>query len=420
MKKSLFILATAAIALASCNNDVKIAENKTLDDANEIALRPLVPRVMRAPAAADMDASAIQSAGFRVTATKTSDASTIYFNNVDYSYDGTANYTSATKYYWPSEYNLDFYAYTPISSVLVGSDKQIVPWNTSTSAYDADSYKVFKVTPDEAAANQVDLVYARTNDWGKCDASDDSHEIDGTPTGVTINFRHTESKVRIKLYNSNSNINVIVRDASICNVKTSGIFTFADANTDGQNTGAGTVLSSSTWTASGNGNYKVTDQSNTKYNGTSSGSAVQVGSEDWILIPQTFTYATAYSGDNANDPFNGPCIKINLKIKNNATGTPGAYIVGADDDALDDDDNEGYVTAMWPLAANPAAGTGWEKGKQYTYTVNLAGGGYYEKNYTGDSGLDPILASAEIIFVSVSVDNWATDISGGTYNTNLP
>lgn len=413
MKKNLLILAVAGLALASCSND-EVVQTAATNDANAISFRPFTTGLTRAANAN------LATNGFKVTATKTGNASTVYFSNVLFT-NSAGTYTSAAKYYWPSEYNLDFYAYSPTDAAIVGDGKQIVPWNTSTTAYDENSYKVFKVTPDAIAANQVDLVYANTNDWGKVTTTPVAHIVDGSSVqGVTINFRHAESQVRIKLYNSNSSINVIVRDASVCNVKTSGVFTYSDTNTDGQNTGAGTVLTASTWTASGNGNYTVTDQSDTKYNVTSSGSAVQVGSQDWILIPQTFTYATAYSGNDVNAPFNGPCIKINLKIKNNATGTPGAYIVGADDNASDDDDNEGYVTAMWPLAANPAAGTGWEKGKQYTYTVDLAGGGYFEKNETGDSALDPILKGTEIKFVSVTVDNWATDIPSGTYTVNLP
>ena len=146
------------------------------------------------------------------------------------------------------------------------------------------------------------------------------------------------------MYNSNSNINVIVRDASICNINTTGVFTFLDSDTDGKNS---TLLSTSTWSSSSSGSYTQTDESTSKYNATAVGDAEQVG-EDWILIPQTLTYATTYDNtQSAPFPFAGACIKINLKIKNNATGTPGAYIVGADDDPLDDDDNGGYITEIY-------------------------------------------------------------------------
>lgn len=215
------------------------------------------------------------------------------------------------------------------------------------------------------------------------------------------------------MYNSNSNINVIVRDASICNINTTCVFTFLDSDTDGKNS---TLLSTSTWSSSSSGSYTQTDESTSKYNATAVGDAEQVG-EDWILIPQTLTYATTYDNtQSAPFPFAGACIKINLKIKNNATGTPGAYIVGADDDPLDDDDNGGYITALWPLKSTPTA---LEMGKQYTYTVDLAGGGYYENNETGDEALDPILGGAEIKFVSVTVDDW-TVIDGNVYTGSTP
>ena len=48
----------------------------------------------------------------------------------------------------------------------------------------------------------------------------------------------------------------------------------------------------------------------------------------------------------------------------------------------------------------------WNPGYHYIYTVDLAGGGYYEKNNDDEAGLDPILEGAEIKFVTVTVDEW--------------
>ena len=400
MKKFFFFAAIAAIGLASCSNDETIASQAT-SESNAIGFRAFVKNVTRG-----IDAN-LASTGFRVTATKTNDASTVYFTNVDFT--GSTTFTSETKYYWPSGYNLDFYAYAPISAEYVGEGKQIVP-TSDGSAYSAAAYNKFIVTPATTAASQIDLVYARTNNWGKATGAATNHSIPTDADGVTINFRHAESKVLIKLYNSNSNIKVVVRDASICNINNTGVFTFADTNTDGQNTGSGTTLSSSTWSSSGSGSYSQTDESETKFN-VASGSAAQVG-QDWILIPQSLTYATTYDNtQSAPYPFTGACIKVNLKILNNATGGDASYIVGSATG-----ENGGYVTALWPLKSTPTA---WEMGKRYTYTVDLAGGGYYEGNNTGDAGLDPILSGAEIKFVSVTVDDW-TEETGNVYTGSTP
>jgi hypothetical protein len=71
--------------------------------------------------------------------------------------------------------------------------------------------------------------------------------------------------------------------------------------------------------------------------------------------------------------------------------------------------------AIWPVAFN------WLPGKCYTYTIDLAGGGYWESNIDGsetdDTNLDPILGGAAIIFTTVTVDNWVNEteipVSGG-------
>lgn len=388
MKKNLFILAAAALALASCSSDETV-ESAALSKSNEINFRPFVASNTRS---ADITESTLS--GFKVTATQTS-TSTTYFTNVDFTGSSSSTYQSATKYYWPSAYNLDFYAYAPIATDVVGDGKQIVP-TSDGSSYNAASYTKFIVTPATAAANQVDLVYARTNNWGKATGATSGHEIP-TRSGVTINFRHAESKVLIKLYNSNSNIKVTVKDASICNVYTTGVFTFNATDTD---TKDAALLANTQWSGQTTSNsYTVTDESATKYN-VAEGSAAQVG-VDWILIPQSLTIATTYSGTNVDDAFNGACIKIKLKIQNNAGDA--AYIVG---------DADTYITAMWPLSTP----TEWLPGKKYTYTVNLAGGGYYPTNTAAGTGnaLDPILGGDEIKFVSVTVDDW-TEEAGSVY-----
>ncbi len=376
MKKKLFFLAVAAVALASCSNDETIASQAN-SEANEISFRPLTTGITRA---ADADLS---TNGFRVTAFQTGGTSTTYFSNVDFTLDN-GTYTSANKYYWPSGYNLDFYAWSPGS---LSSD-----------------YSSIVVEPGTTIASQPDLVYGKATNWGKI-SGEGTH--DGS-NGVTINFRHAESKVVVKLKNSNPNLYFTVKDVKIGYLASKATYTYTTGNSGSTETQNSGNLSNSDWaTTSGfetNGVYQLANAASTSYNGA----ATQVGDE-MILIPQTLTAATAYSSADENSAFNGAYILVEYKAQN--VNGSGAYVVGG---------AESYEKAIWPLTAIT-----WTPGFKYTYTVDLAGGGYYEKNHDTNADLDPILEGSEIMFATVTVDGWDNaDVlivnAGNTQTVNVP
>lgn len=393
-KNNLLILAVAALGFAACANDETTAVNEKLAESNVISFRALNSGMMRG---IDVDQAYLEGAGngFKVRATLSGGAQ--YFPETQYTYSG-GTYTSTQKYYWPQTEALDFFAWA-----ASGSDV----------AHTAGTY-VFTVTPNTEAASQSDLVVACTKNktkTGTYNPSDVYNPSAGSQTsqyganGVPLNFRHAGTKVTITLTNSNINgLDFVIRDASICNVKNSGVFTFNPAT-------ATDIKDAATLTG---GWADVANPATTTTSYSQAITTLTTLAQDWILIPQTFTYATQYNDADANDAFTGPCIKVSLKIKNHGSEV---YIVGAADDPSDDNDNEGYVTAMWPLSA-PASG--WLPGKKYTYTVDLAGGGYFEKNETGDMGLDPILAGAEIKFVTVTVDDWSAGDATGVYTGSTP
>ena len=392
MKKNLFILAVAGLALASCSSDETIASQAT-SQANEISFRPLVNNLTRG---IDVNQTWLEGAGngFKVRATLTT-GGTQYFPETQYTYSA-GTYTSTQKYYWPSSEALDFFAWAASGSDVTHSENTYI----------------FTVTPHSAAASQSDLVVACTKNktkTGTYNPSDVYNSSAGSQTsqyganGVPLNFRHAGTKVTITLTNSNTNgLDFVIRDASICNVKNSGVFTFNPATaTDGKDVATLTI---GEWS-------DVVTPATTTTSYSQAITTLTTLAQDWILIPQTFTYATAYSGSSVDDPFNGPCIKVSLKIKNHGSEI---YIVGS---ASGTDD--GYVTAMWPLSA---PSTGWLPGKKYTYTVDLAGGGYYPANTAAGTGtaLDPILDGAEIKFVTVTVDDWSAGDATGVYTGSTP
>lgn len=366
--KKLFIFAIAALSLAACSNDEVIEVNQD----NVISFRPIVSGTTRA---ADIDAGSgtygLQTLGFTVFANVGS-SETNYFPETAFTYSNGA-YTSATKYYWPSSGTLDFFAYQYSQSA------------NNTVSHTALT-KAFTVTPSATAANQTDLVVACTTGKSKVSNSD----------GVTLNFRHAESKVTIKLKNSSTTTTATVGDVVLGNVYTTGTYTFTGStdnaetpssvtNTDVNNNS--TYLKYSDWTGQGTSGSYTQAAATTSYTSATEATAL---TNSMILIPQTLTNANAYASSSSGAAFNGAYITVALKIQN-TTGS--AYIVG---------DAETTVTAMWPLPA-----TKWLPGYHYTYTVDLAGGGYYQTNQENtNEELDPILGGAEIKFVTVTVDSW--------------
>ena len=404
MKKNLWIFAAAAVALAACSNDDTISENIGFDDASAISFRAFTNNMTRA---ADAHFNVADDA-FKVsafTAGETS-AAEAYFTNVVFSTEDGTTFKAENKYYWPNTKNLDFYAWAPSS--LTASE---------------NNFDGITVSPGTTIGSQPDFVYGVTKGWGTY----------GTPThdgkpGVTLNFRHAESKVVIKIKNSNEDLVFTVGNVAIGNLRGTETFTWngvtdgttptaaATANTDGQYTSGTLTYLNGTWTATSaqTSAYTVamgTDDFDDVTEGTQARNVFSgevatareltstAANHEMILIPQTLNAQTTYKGGDGDDKNNfiGAYITAQLKIQQKSND---AYVAGAADT---------YVTAMWPLTAAT-----WLPGHKYTYTVDLAGGGYFTTNQDDDAALDPILDGAEIKFVTVTVDAWG---DGG--NTNV-
>lgn len=408
MKKNLLLLAVVGLALASCSSDETLQTAAT-SESNAISFRPAVQGMTRA---ADAHFSTPSDA-FKVTAFPTGTTTGAYFANVVFSTTDGANFTSADKYYWPaSDGKLDFYAWAP-SSYSAGSG----------------DYTSFAITPGGTIGSQPDFVYAVTKGWGKSTRTGSA--------GVSINFRHAESKILIQLKNTNPNLKITVNDVSIGNLRGTETFSWngvtdgstttaaADANTDGQYTSGTLTYLNGTWTATSTptSSYLITMGTDSYDDDSDAGTAnvtrnvfdgasavdrnltATAANHEMILIPQVLNAQTTYSGTTEGAAFGGAYISVQLKIQNKAND---AYIVGSASGS------NPWVTAIWPLTALT-----WLPGHKYTYTVDLAGGGYFPNNNNdGDSALDPILEGAEIKFVTVTVDDWKEE-TGTVYTSGL-
>lgn len=374
MKKNYWIFAAAAVAFAACSNDDTITVNQGIEEANTINFSTIVEGQTRA---AGITTSSLTS--FYVTANRGSE---IYFGAtpVEFTKDGeTTSYRSATKYYWPSEGKLDFYAFAPAAG-------------TGSTITRTDSTH-FSVTPAPAPADQQDFVYGVVKQQDKATNGD----------GVHLNFRHAMSNVIIKLKNSSDDKKVTVGDVSINYILPTGAFAPAFRTAAGSQSGFctdGTDISNVTaasetgfyiapgaWSASGTRTGYTQAATTTAY--AAGTTTAVILDDDMILVPQLLVNPGVYSAATADAVYNGATITVQLKIQD----AQNHYLAGTAD---------AYVTAMWPLTAIT-----WLPGHKYTYTLDLAGGGYFPTNQENtDENLDPILKNAEIFFLSPSVDAW--------------
>ena len=394
MKKNLLILAVAAVALASCSNDETIAVN----ESDAISFRPLVSNVTRAANSTGLKSAFEEGDIINVHALYNS---TQYFQD-DFTMQATGGFTSTKPHYWPSDVTTKNVTFTAI-------------WGATQTAGTAGNFTSY--SPNAAAASQKDILVAK-------------HTSATKENPVLLNFRHTLSQIFVKVQNTNANLKVTITGVRIGYIKTaSSSFTYSGGVTDTQEDGshnAGNVVQSD-WSlvdfaTPGSGetyanNYKY-DQDLT---GTPTVLTSTAAAQDftalftpWILLPQDMKastdadsdgivdYANAKSGGTASDipDLGGSYIALEMTIENydvaNTTAT-------------------GTIVAKqwcyWPITTN------WNPGYKYTYTIDVAGGGYMPTDTNNDKELDPVLAGAVIVISpSCTIDAWdpeAVAISGG-------
>ena len=412
MKKSILILASAVLALAACNKVDVIEENH----GDAIAFRPFANGMTRVATVQDVTTANIAS--FKVTAFNAGETSNPYINDITYSRTSstpyvfyvdpsaasaaTPNYSS--EYYWPAN-NLDFYAY----SWTDGS----TPAYFSGSQVAKTAYNTFTYTPNTSEADFADLVVA-------CVPNADKATYGGP--GVPLNFRHAASKIVVKVKNSSAQLKFDIDAWKVGYLYEKGTYTLPKETTatnypDGAT--SPTLLSLSNWAYTGAtqvvGHEYVSNQSSMVYVNPNTTTAAALGGE-MILVPQThkvidMTAADqkGYASTDAGAALDGAFIAVKFIIRNNdnSTNGQGTVIYGT---ASGDPVTYATGWAIWPLPASSV----WEPGKKYTYTIDLAGGGYYATNQAetepgaDPDELDPILDNAVIKFVTVTVDEWQT------------
>jgi len=380
--KKLFFFAIAALGLAACSNDEVVEMNEN----NAISFRTVVTGVTRSTAGPMSGTSWATGDVFNVyadfyDASATSHAK--YFQ-ADFTKQDGGYFTSTNLYYWPAFDTSDKMTFTAIYGAT---------HSTSTVGM-VDDY-----SPAVAAASQMDVMVAKK-------------EVTASVVPVVLNFRHALSQIVVNVKNTNANLDFDITGVRIGYVSTTGDFTYSGGETGPQEaqvdadagnlTTSVTLVSQTDWTpvAVTNANTNKYDQASTA-TVTSTNAGVSLTSfNPWLLIPQTQTAATAYAaaatGTAASDPtLNGSYIALELEIYNyNGSARSNKLLA--------------KQWCYWPCAFT------WNPGYKYTYTVDLAGGGYQPINTkSASTTLDPVLGDVIVFSPVCTIDYWVV-ANGGT------
>ena len=214
MKKILFIMSVAAVAMTACTNESTEFVGET-QQAREIAFKPLAQPATRAAVdgTAFPTANAMQVAAYDITNSRN------FFTRTTFSYSGAGTIWTGGKY-WPlSAAYINFLAYTGFQGTA-GSETHGATW-----ASDEASQVILVMTDNKTA--QKDLMYAIGN--GQVTQSDNSLTF---PTNVPMVFKHAQAWISFKAdaYDATSGGKVTLNSITLNGAKYNGTYTINHTN----------------------------------------------------------------------------------------------------------------------------------------------------------------------------------------------
>ena len=361
MKKSLFLVAIAATALASCTSDELVQVN----NGNEIKFAIAADNDSRA---ATVFCNANLMPGFQVYAGYQNNGAWSTFIEEDLITvlsDGKC--TQSETRYWPEKGTLDFYGLVNLNGdgytleSASNLDDQIT-WGVETPV-------VNDFTPNTDVTKQTDLLYAVAT--GKSSSS----------APVLMNFRHALSQIEFRAKNDNPALQVFVSAVRIGQTYAKGSYTLPKLSTednlvdhtvdkDDDYAAAHENANRGTWAVNTNekADYyvpfnEVSVAYGTTQDLTISTDGAQTNNNSLLLIPAMEAGSATTAWDPASDnntAYNGTYIAVYCKILN---------VAG---DSYDANTDVAVLHEGW--AVIPASFK-WKQGKKYIYTINFTKGG---------------------------------------------
>ena len=361
MKKSLFLVAIAATALASCTSDELVQVN----NGNEIKFAIAADNDSRA---ATVFCNANLMPGFQVYAGYQNNGAWSTFIEEDLITvlsDGKC--TQSETRYWPEKGTLDFYGLVNLNGdgytleSASNLDDQIT-WGVETPV-------VNDFTPNTDVTKQTDLLYAVAT--GKSSSS----------APVLMNFRHALSQIEFRAKNDNPALQVFVSAVRIGQTYAKGSYTLPKLSTE-DNLVDHTVdkdddyalehenANRGTWAVDTDAKadyYVPFNEVSVAYGTTQdltiSTDGAQTNNNSLLLIPAMESGSATTAWDPASDnntAYNGTYIAVYCKILN---------VAGDSYDAATD------VAVLHEGWAVIPASFKWKQGKKYIYTINFTKGG---------------------------------------------
>ena len=360
MKLKLFLLATSAVALASCSSDAVVEDNAA---GNAIQFSAAAGKASRA---ADYYCNANLPADFHVWASVNGKQ---YFADETYAKGEGSTYsiTGGVERYWPNE-EISFFA---------AKNYDAFNWNVATAS-------TMTITPALAAKDQKDLLYAYT-------VSNRGTNNNFNAGKAKLNFRHALSQVVFYALNENSKIYVEIENISLNNAAATGTFTLPigaanvtdDNLQDHTQVGAAKTKGLGTWAVDGKAKFTadVTKGTNTlvaltaeKQNLTDNANENDFG-QSLLVLPEN---VTAWDKTKVTAETTGSYFTVKCKIRN---------IAGA---AVADDDVYLWGNATEARELLIPVNFNWEQGKKYIYTIKFTKTGHAGYDEDGNDVLIPI------------------------------
>ena len=360
MKLKLFLLATSAVALASCSSDAVVEDNAA---GNAIQFSAAAGKASRA---ADYYCNANLPADFHVWASVNGKQ---YFADETYAKGEGSTYsiTGGVERYWPNE-EISFFA---------AKNYDTFAWNVATASK-------MTFTPALAAKDQKDLLYAYT-------VSNRGTDNNFNAGKAKLNFRHALSQVVFYALNENSKIYVEIENISLNNAAATGTFTLPigaenvtnDNLKDHTQEGAAKTKGLGTWAVDGKAKFTadVTKGTNTlvaltaeKQNLTDNATESEYG-QSLLVLPEN---VTAWDKTKVTEATTGSYFTVKCKIRN---------IAGA---AVAEDDVYLWGSATEARELLIPVNFNWEQGKKYIYTIKFTKTGHAGYDEDGNDVLIPI------------------------------